>query len=116
MTPDERAGLWLEVMLSYIDKVSASIAGLEIGDFVEDDILPDATAFRLMQIGELVGRLPQEMKRRYPGIDWIKIKAFRNLVAHEYHRASLAHVFAIAAGSLEPLRQMCQVELARLDP
>lgn len=115
MTADERAGLWLEVMKSYIDKIDESVVGISIADFVENDELADATAFRLMQIGELSARLPNDLRRRYPEIDWTKIKAFRNLVAHEYHRASLSHVFAIATGSLQPLRKICELELARLD-
>ena len=115
MTSDERAGLWLEVMLSYVNKVGDSIGAVGIADFIEDDELADATAFRLMQIGELAGRLPDALQGRHPDIDWARIKAFRNLVAHEYHRASLAQVFAIATGSLQPLRDMCTLELARLD-
>lgn len=115
MNADERAGLWLEVMLSYIRKISDSLATLTIADFVENDELVDATAFRLMQIGELAGRLPHNLREHYPHIDWIKIKAFRNLVAHEYHRASLTQIFAIATGSLQPLREMCEVELERQD-
>jgi uncharacterized protein with HEPN domain len=35
-------------------------------------------------IGEMVDKLSEEIKRKHPEIEWIKIKGFRNIVAHDY--------------------------------
>jgi uncharacterized protein with HEPN domain len=35
-------------------------------------------------VGEAVGKLPDEIKDRYPNVVWQDIKDFRNLLIHEY--------------------------------
>lgn len=42
------------------------------------------TAFSLAQIGELSGRLSEELQREYADIPWKQIKGMRNLIIHDY--------------------------------
>jgi uncharacterized protein with HEPN domain len=35
-------------------------------------------------IGEAAIRLPEEVKDRYPGVNWYRIKGFRNRIVHDY--------------------------------
>ena len=35
-------------------------------------------------IGEAVGKLPDQVKRNHPRVQWQDIKDFRNLLIHEY--------------------------------
>lgn len=42
------------------------------------------TAFSLAQIGELSGRVSEELQKQYPDIPWKQIKGMRNLIIHDY--------------------------------
>ena len=43
-----------------------------------------ATIRELEIIGEAVGKLSDDLKRRYPDVPWNEIKSFRNKITHEY--------------------------------
>lgn len=72
------------------------------------------TAFRLSIIGENANKLSHELKDRHPEIPWADMVAFRNYVAHEYHRVDLALVWE-AVLSLGQIEAMVDAEQARLD-
>lgn len=42
------------------------------------------TAFSLAQIGELAGRVSEELQRAYSDIPWKQIRGMRNLIIHDY--------------------------------
>ena len=46
-------------------------------------------------IGEASGKLPDELKLKYPQVKWQKIKAFRNHLTHEYFDIDYEKVWEI---------------------
>ncbi len=42
------------------------------------------TAFSLAQIGELSGRVSEELQQEYKDVPWRQIKGMRNLIIHDY--------------------------------
>jgi uncharacterized protein with HEPN domain len=54
-------------------------------------------------IGEAVGKLPDEMKRRHPDVEWQDIKDFRNLLIHEYFGVDQEIVWKIIEDDLPGL-------------
>lgn len=46
-------------------------------------------------IGEMVDKISDEFKSKHPGIEWIKIKGFRNIVAHDYFGIDAEEVWQI---------------------
>jgi len=52
--------------------------------FYADEKTFDAVLMNFVIIGESVSRLSQELKENQPHIPWVKIKDFRNMVAHDY--------------------------------
>jgi uncharacterized protein with HEPN domain len=54
-------------------------------------------------IGEAVGKLPEELKRRRPDIEWQDIRDFRNLLTHEYFGIDLEIVWRIIQDDLPSL-------------
>lgn len=58
--------------------------GLELDAFKNNDMVVDAVIRNLEIIGEAVKNLPQQIRKKYPGIDWKKIAGLRDVLIHEY--------------------------------
>ena len=50
----------------------------------DDDIFHDAILHQLTIVGEAVIHVDSTIKVKYPDIPWATIKAFRNVLVHEY--------------------------------
>ncbi|MBX9660189.1 MAG: DUF86 domain-containing protein [Nitrospiraceae bacterium] len=76
--------VYLEDILSAIQKVKSYTSGLSLQDFLQDDKTFDAVVRNLEVIGEAAKHLPEEARKRTPGIDWKKIAGLRDILIHEY--------------------------------
>ena len=79
------------------------VNGLSFEDFCEDRKTYSAVIREFEIIGEAVGKLPDELKKRRPEIEWQDIKDFRNLLAHEYFGVDLEIVWKIIKDDLPVL-------------
>ncbi len=62
-------------------------ASVPFQDFLKDGLRQDAVAFRLIVIGELVKRVPEDVKAKFPEVPWKKAAGIRDFLAHEGHHA-----------------------------
>ena len=76
--------LYLDDIISSCDKIARFTRGMSFDDFVDDERTFDAVVWNLEIIGEAVKNLPQELRRRYPGVEWRRIAGLRDIIAHEY--------------------------------
>ena len=53
-------------------------------DFNADAKTFDAVVFNLKVIGEAVKHIPNELRTRYPQVDWKRIAGLRDVIAHGY--------------------------------
>ena len=109
MTDEDRDRL--EEIVDLIDLIDAHLEGVAEAAFSGDRHLIDATAYRLLHIGENAMRLSPVLRARYPHIPWRSMGDMRNYLAHDYGGSNLAMVWATATNDLEPLRAMCNAEL-----
>lgn len=89
---------YLEDILSSIHRIREYIGNASFEDFVEDQKTIDAVIRNLEIIGEASRNIPQEVKDRYPFVEWKKITDFRNILAHEYFSAD--HLLKSSSGNL----------------
>ena len=61
-------------------------------------------------IGEMVDKISDEFKKSHSNIEWIKIKGFRNIVAHDYFGIDAEEVWQIIKNKIPSLR----IEIATL--
>jgi len=73
-------------------------------EFYENDRDFDASMMNFIVIGEQVGKLSNELKSRNPQIDWSKIYAFRNIIAHHYFGINVDIVWQIIQNDLPNLK------------
>ena len=76
-------------------------------DWNADPLLPgiidDALMRRMEVIGEAARRVPEELRSRYPSIDWPRIVGLRNRLIHEYDTVDLPLLRRIVINELPSL-------------
>lgn len=79
-------------------------------DFLTDHFLSSAVLFQFGVIGEAVIHVDKSMldKYKYP---WYKVRAFRNLISHEYFNIKLEAVWVIVENDLPLLKRILETML-----
>lgn len=90
-------------ILEAIQYTQSFIAGKDKSSIYDDPMLRFAIERQLEIIGEAANHLSDELKAACPEIDWRKIVAFRNFVAHEYFGIDLELVWDIVVNKIPPL-------------
>ncbi|GAA0868003.1 DUF86 domain-containing protein [Brevundimonas basaltis] len=83
--------------------IESYIHGMELTDFHADTMRRDATAFRLLMIGEAASHLPESVKTRLPQVDWRGMVSLRHRLAHDYPSADTRILWAVATGDVPAL-------------
>ncbi len=74
-------------------------------DFCNDEKTIDAVIRNLEIIGEAARRLPEEIRMRFPGVEWHKIISLRNILIHEYPGIDLETIWDIIENKLATLEE-----------
>ena len=105
----ERDILKLNGILEAISKIENCIQPFKnADDFLNDPIRFDAAMMNFVVIGEMVNKLTQEFREQNRQIDWVKVKDFRNLIAHDYFGIDAEEVWQIANSDLPELKKDIQ--------
>ncbi len=80
-------------------------SSLSFNDFIEDSKTVDAVVRNFEIIGEAANRLPEDLREKYPEIDWHRIRGFRNRIIHDYFGIDYAIVWKIKETYLPELLQ-----------
>ena len=76
--------LYLEDILECGGRVLEYIQGLDFEGFLAHRMAYDAVVRNLEIIGEAAKNLPDEIRARYPDVEWRKIVGLRDVLAHVY--------------------------------
>lgn len=99
-------------MLESIEKIQRYSGRFNNADeFFDDTQAFDATMMNFIVIGEMVGKLsPAIIAETKDDINWVKVRSFRNIIAHNYFGIDAEEVWQIIHGNLISLKE----ELAKL--
>ncbi|NML66720.1 DUF86 domain-containing protein [Hymenobacter sp. RP-2-7] len=89
--------------------------GRTFQDFLNDNLLRSAVERQFEILGEAGSHISASTQVLWPSIDWISIKNFRNLLAHEYFRTDYPQVWHIATALLPGLLPTLEALFADLD-
>lgn len=78
------AKLLIADMLDSIEKIKAYTINYSYNDFINDSKTDDAVIRNFEIIGEAANRLPEDYKNMHTGINWLRIRGFRNRIVHDY--------------------------------
>jgi uncharacterized protein with HEPN domain len=93
-------------MLDSIERIHEYSANFNDADeFYNDAKSFDASMMDFIVIGEMVDKLSEELLNETADkIDWLKVKGFRNIMAHNYFGIDAEEVWQIINGSLTKLK------------
>jgi len=74
-------------------------------DFCNDAKTIDAVIRNLEIIGEAARRLPEEIRIKFPDVEWHKIISLRNILIHEYPGIDLETIWNIIESKLSQLEK-----------
>lgn len=83
--------------------ITEYVKGMSFDDFCNDRKTYSAVIREFEIIGEAIGNLPYELKRRRSDVEWQDIKDFRNLLIHEYFGVDLEIVWKVIRDDLPVL-------------
>jgi uncharacterized protein with HEPN domain len=95
-------------ILHLIDLIGMQTAELAFDHFASDRDIQDATAYRLLAIGEHVRLLPDAVKERFPELPWRLMIGMRNLFAHDYFGVVAQELWDTVTNDLPLLEAACR--------
>ena len=110
--PDAPIDTLLDIV-ELIERIERQTGGLTREQFLMELDVQDATAYRLLAIGEAAKELGDDLKSRHPDIPWRQILGMRNILAHEYFTRESEIIWETLKAGLPVLAAVCRLELAR---
>ena len=101
-------------ILELSERIERQTGGLTREAFLQDPDAQDATAYRLLAIGEAAKDLDDDLKSRHPHIPWRQILGMRNVLAHGYITRESEIIWETLSAGLPELAAVCRAELSRL--
>ncbi|MBW1799576.1 MAG: DUF86 domain-containing protein [Deltaproteobacteria bacterium] len=97
-------------ILDYLEDISGAISdirlfiqGMSADGFMADKKTVNADIRSLEIIGEATGKVPKDVRMRYPEVPWDEIIGMRNRLIHEYFGVDLDIVWQTIQEDLMPL-------------
>ena len=100
--------VYLDDILQAAANIEQYTRGLDLARFSEDGKTRDAVVRNLEIIGIAVKNIPQEVRERQPDIEWKKIGALRDILAHEYFGVDMEIIWDVVCNKLPALKAQIQ--------
>ena len=97
--------VYLEDIIEAIAKIERYMANLSFEEFSRKEIVIDATIRNFEIIGEAVKRIPENIKQKYPEVEWKKIAGLRDILIHEYSAIDLEILWDIIKNKLPEFKK-----------
>ncbi len=102
-------------ILDSIKKIDEYSKGFTDADaFYNNKLYFDAVMMNIVNIGESVARITNDFQKKYNKIEWNKIKALRNIIAHDYLGIDAEEIWQILKNKIPELRKNVQKIINKL--
>jgi len=101
---DKQRAILSNILISINNIEEFTQAFSNASEFNDNIALFDATIMNFIIIGEMTSKLGDDIKDKYTYIDWSKIIAFRNILAHNYFGIDEEEVWQIIKEDLPVLK------------
>ena len=97
--------LFIEDILESMNLLEKFSKGLTKEKFIKDKLKQSAIIRQIEIIGEAAKNISNEIKKKYPEIEWRKIIGTRDIFSHAYFEIVLDRVWDIVENNLNDLKQ-----------
>lgn len=95
--------LYLEDILQSANNIRSYAGNLSFEELIRDKMRVDAIVRNFEITGEAAGKIPEDIREKYPSVEWRKISDFRNVLAHEYFQVDFDIMWDIIKNKLPEL-------------
>ncbi|MBU1327081.1 DUF86 domain-containing protein [Patescibacteria group bacterium] len=93
--PKKNYLVYISDIIDAIEHIESYCTRVNEANFSRDTLLQDAVIRRFQIIGEAAGKIPDELRKKFPNIPWKKIVAQRNLIIHDYATVRFEEVWMV---------------------
>lgn len=102
--------LYLTDILEAADAIGRFIAGIAYDDFMNDEMRQSAVIQKILVIGEAASHISEDIRNKYPNVEWPKVVGMRHILVHGYFGADLDIVWRVVSRRVPELRhQISQI-------
>jgi uncharacterized protein with HEPN domain len=95
----------LRTILKELASVPSLMRGYNKDKFLKSEKTQKAISMTLLNIGELVKSLSEEVRAKYKEVAWKEIAGLRDIAAHKYHSLNMERIWITVQEDLPALRE-----------
>lgn len=95
-------------VLDSIEKIQKYTKTISFKEFSKNSMAVDAVIRNLEIVGEAVKKIPNEIKKQHPEVEWKKISGLRDILIHAYANIDLKIVWDIVQNKIPRLKSSIQ--------
>ena len=102
------------VLTKILEEISLSLrfmGNTTIENFLSDELLKHAIGMAVINVGELVKNLSNDLRMHYKNIPWKQIAGFRDITAHKYETLDMEMVYYTVVDDFPTLKSNIELIL-----
>jgi uncharacterized protein with HEPN domain len=96
---------FIEDLVNAVNKIERYTKNLHYEEFTDNEMAVDAVIRNFEVIGEAVNNIPDEVKKKYPDVEWSEAVGFRNVLIHNYFGLDLEAVWDTIKKNIPDLKK-----------